>query len=262
MTIENAWFMKAKTSYKLYLDETGVPNPKVVYFPYFILSGVLVNRFQNEYLKIRADQVKFKYWGHTNIVFHSREIGRRENDFSILKNPKIEVDFHDDLVNFLTKNDIKSVVVAVNKKLAAENGWNEKAIYENAADEIIKFFIAFLEKKQSRGQIIIESANTIKDIAFLKKYSYYLSNGLAPLNLTPLDVKNRLTSISFVSKRNFDIETQIADLLAYPAGYKCMCEDGLKEIIQDSYEDKILALLKQKLITIGSQNSFVRLPQN
>jgi len=255
--------MDTKKLYKLYLDETGIPNPKSGsgYFPYFILSGVLVNSFQAEFLKIRADQVKFKYWGRTNIVFHSREIGKRENDFSILKNPNIESEFHGDLVNLLTRNDVKIVIVAVNKKFAVGVGWNEKAIYESAADEIIKFFIEFLKKKQSRGQIIIESAGTVKDIAFLKKYSYYLSNGFRDLGLTHIDIKDVLTAISFVSKRNFDIETQIADLLAYPAGYQCMREDGLREIIPGSYEDKMYGVLQNKLITIGSRNSFIKLPK-
>lgn len=254
--------MTAKTFYQLYLDETGIPNPKTPasYFPYFLLSGLLVNVFQNEYLKIRSDQVKFKYWSRTSVIFHSREIGKRESDFAILKDPSVEAEFYKDLVHFLTHANTKAIIIAVNKKSAAARGWNEKLVYENAADAMIKFFIEFLQKKQSRGRIIIESSSTIKDIAFLKKYSYYLSNGLASMRLSSLDIKNLLTSISFVSKRNLDIETQIADLLAYPAGYKCMCDDKVKTIIPNSYEDKMWNVLQSKLITINSQSSFIKLP--
>jgi len=254
--------MKTGTLYRLYLDETGIPSLKTpsYYSPYFILSGILVNQNQNDFLKITADRIKFKYWNNINIVFHSREIGKRENNFSILKDPKIEANFHNDLVNFLTQNQVKAIIVAVDKKSALASGWEDKDIYEKAADEIIRFFIEFLNNKKSRGHITIESASTIKDIAFLKKYSFYLSNGLSSLNLNPKDIKDLLTAISFVSKRNFDIETQIADLLAYPAGYKCMCQDGSKQAIPNSYEDRICNVLQQKLITIGSKNSFIRLP--
>lgn len=254
--------MKSKTYYQLYLDETGVPNPETPsgYFPYFILSGLLVNHFQNEHLKIKADQVKFKYWGRTDVIFHSREIGKRENDFAILKDPKVESDFHKDLVNFLIHSSTKSIIVAVDKKRAKSSKWNERLVYENAADATIKFFIEFLNKKGSRGNIIIESSSTIKDIGFLKKYSYYLSHGLPQLKLTHSDIKNLLTGISFVSKRNFDVETQIADLLAYPAGYKCVCDDKLKSMVTNSYEDQMWRVLQAKLININSMNSFIKLP--
>lgn len=254
--------MKTKTSYQLYLDETGIPNPitPANHLPYFILSGLLVNVFQNENLKIRAGQVKFKYWGRTDIIFHSREIGKREGDFAILKDPVIEAEFHNDLVNFMTNQSTKTIIVAVNKNSAVSAGWNEKMVYENAADMMISFFIEFLQKRRARGKIIVESSNTVKDIAFLKKYSYYLSNGFPSLGLSNSDIKDLLTAISFVSKRNFDIETQIADLLAYPASYRCLCDDGLKTMIPNSYEDRMCNVLQSKLVVINSKNSFIKLP--
>jgi len=248
--------------YKLHLDETGVPHQVLSrnYFPYFILCGTLTNQYQSENLKINADRIKFKYWGNVDIVFHSKEIGKRENDFSILKDPKIEIDFHLDLVNFLNKNDAKIIIVAVNKQTAINQGWSDHDIYEKAVDEVIKYFIRFLNKKRSRGQIIIESAGTKKEIVFLKKYSYYLTNGYSDLNLSHRDIKDLLTSISFVSKKNYDIETQMADILAYPAGFQCMCQNGNRTLINNSYEDKMCAVLQQKLIKINAVSSFISLP--
>lgn len=253
--------IKTNSLYKLYLDETGTigKTPKG-YFPYFILSGIAINSFQAEYLKVKADQIKFKYWGKTDIVFHSKEIGKRENDFAILKDPQVEANFHNDLVNFLNKNHAKSIIVSVNKEKAFSLGWNSMDIFEKAASAMIEFFIEFLNKKKSRGQIFVESADAGKDVSFLKKYTYYLSRGLPSMDLSPMDIKELLTSVSFVSKRNFDIETQIADLFAYPAGNECMVNDGAKKRISNSYEDKMCGVIQSKLINIKGRTSFLHMP--
>ena len=255
--------MRSKMLYRLYLDETGTISDVVDpnYFYNFILSGILVNMYQAEHLKIHADQIKFKYWGRTDVVFHSRDIGRREKDFSILRDPNIEISFHNDLINFLIKDSSKCIIIATNKRTAVDLGWDSAKIYEETVNGMIKFFIEFLHQKKSRGQIFIESAGSQKDISFFKKYIYYLSNGLQGLDLDHNDIKELLTSISFVSKRNFDIETQIADLLSYPAGYQCMCDDKLRKVVPNSYEDKMLGVLQKKIITIGGKNSFIKLPQ-
>lgn len=252
--------------YKLYLDESGTPGiPVVGSFPYFILSGIIIKVNQSERLKIEADKIKFKYWSespagtHRGLVFHSREIGRRENDFSLLKDPVIEQKFHKDLFNFLHGSGVKCIIVAVDKEKAAKQGWDVKDIYQKGTDEIIRMFIEFLSKKGS-GEVIIESAGTQKDIIFYKNYIHYLANGMVSIGLTQKDMKKTLTSISFVSKNNFDIETQIADLLAYPAGYKCLVDNRKKEIIPNSYEEKMCAIMNNKLINIGNRKSFINLP--
>lgn len=245
--------------YKLYLDESGTPNlvgsnPK---FPYFILSGFVVNEEQEIKLKIKADQVKFKYWGRTDTVFHSREIGRRENDFSILRDPAVEQNFHKDLAQLLTSTGGKSILAVINKNKASPLGWNENDIYKNTSKEMLKFFIEYLHAKNDQGQIIIESAGTKKDIAFYKEYIYFLANGIVTLGLDHKKIKQILTSISFVSKNNQDTETQIADLLAYPAAHNCFVSDGTRMTIPNSYEDKMCAILNNKILRFVNKRTSI-----
>lgn len=238
--------------YKLYLDESGTPglgnyNSK---FPYFVLSGFVVNEEQSRKLKIKADQVKFKYWGRTNIVFHSREIGRRENDFSVLKDPVVEQNFHKDLSQLFVNNGGKSIVAIINKDKAKKLGWKEGDVYKKTSSAMLEFFIEYLNAKGNSGQIIIESAGTQKDILFYKEYIYFLANGMPNLSLTHQKMKHIITSISFVSKNNQDIEAQMADLLAYPAGYRCLTSDGSKTMIPNSYEDNMCKILNEKILKI------------
>lgn len=67
---------------------------------------------------------------------------------------------------------------------------------------------------------MVESATSERDFIFHKIVSNYLSNGIRDLNITYEQVQSVLTEISFVTKKNFDIEEQIADLFAYAAKQK------------------------------------------
>lgn len=236
--------------YKLYLDESGTPdignfNPS---FPYFILSSFIVNEDQAQHLKIRADQVKFKYWGKTNIILHSREIGRRENDFLILKDPSIEQNFHKDLSQLLISTGGSCVIAVINKNKAKALGWKYDDVYRNASRAILEFFVEYLFVKKNKGQIIIESAGTNRDILFYKEYIRLLSSGLSILGIDHQKMKQIITSISFVSKNNQDIEAQVADLLAYPAGHNCLISDGTRSIVPNSYEDSMCNILNNKIL--------------
>ena len=87
-----------------------------------------------------------------------------------------------------------------------------------------------------------------------------MANGFPRLGLDHKEVKKLLTSISFVSKNNHDTEEQIANLLAYPAGYQCLVNRGARAFIANSYEEKMCNVLTSKLINIGTGNSFVTIP--
>ncbi len=71
--------------YHLFIDELGNPDPKVTREEHYIICGCSMPDEQRDKAKVLADQIKFKYWGRTNIVFHSREVGKNEGSFAILR---------------------------------------------------------------------------------------------------------------------------------------------------------------------------------
>lgn len=83
-----------------------------------------------------------------------------------------------------------------------------------------------------------------KDFFFHKAAGYYLSNGISKLGITYKQVQNVLTEVSFVTKKNHDIEEQIADLLAYAARIKYL-KKSTKTLT--NYEKGILKVLDTKL---------------
>jgi len=250
--------MPSNEIHHLYIDESGAPSLNHRDKNYTI-CGVIVRPYQANKLKIKADQIKFKYWNDTHIPFHSIDIGKQKNDFLILKNPVTQRNFLMDLYGFLSTGSYRCIIVSVDKAKAQQQGWDAKKVRNEAIDTLLGFFISFLSQYGLPGQITIESSGG-QDINFYKRYTVFLSKGFPSLGLSHEDVKSFLTSISFVQKNNHDIETQIADLFAYPATRQFLHDEGTKTIIPGSYENKMNNILKTKLIQIRGQKSIKRLP--
>ena len=228
----------------LFIDESGDANPKVTKSKVYILAGCMTDDYGRTKLKVEADQIKFKFWSRTDIVFHSREIGRKEGDFKILKDAKIYTEFKKDIFNFLQNNSYQTFFVLVDKQKATKSNWNNRKAYEETARIMVRnFILALIAQGNVKGRLVIESATSLKDFYFHKAASYFLSHGISDLNISFKDVQNVLTEISFVTKKNHDIEEQISDLLAYGARLKF---EGKKESTMNEYEKKIVKIMKAK----------------
>lgn len=241
--------MLSQINYKLFIDELGTAGLKDTQSKLYILAGCSINEQERDQLKIRADQIKFKYWGRTDIVFHSREIGRKENDFEILKNHKTKNDFFKDIEDLLSETGFKLFFVIVDKEKAREQNWNSNKIYQETSNIIVKNFLLVLLSQNSTGKIIIESATAEKDFYFYKATGFFLANGLKDLHVDYREVQKTLTSISFVTKNNFDIEEQISDLFAYAAKCQFYIRSKRKTHLGE-YEKIMISLLRKKIYKI------------
>lgn len=237
-------------SLNLFIDESGTANPKVQKNGCYIVCGCLVNEENREYLKIKSDQIKFKYWEKTDIVFHSREIWRKEGGFSILKDRDEEDKFLKNLFDFLINGGYQILAVIVDNAEAAKHNWDHRKVYKETSNIIVKNFIFSLLATKSKGRLSIESASSEKDFYFHKAASHFLAKGFPEFNVSYEEVQDVFTEVSFVSKKNFDIEEQIADLLAYGVKLKFLGREGKK---LTNYDKRILRILNTKLFTFHPQ---------
>lgn len=235
--------------YELFIDELGHFNPLSKQSDIYILSGCVVEKTEREDIKIKADQIKFKYWGRTNIIFHSRDLGKDENDFEIFrKNYKKKSDFLSDFYSFLNDANTAIFIVVVDKQIAKNEGWNSIKVIKETTNKLFYHFIVWLlAMKGSQGKIYVESATAEKDRYYLSEFSYFLSPGCKELLIDHKIIQNLLTSISFVTKRNHDIEEQIADLFAYAARCKFMRMTKKETYKVGSYEDRMIKILENKI---------------
>ncbi|MDX9913727.1 MAG: DUF3800 domain-containing protein [Candidatus Moranbacteria bacterium] len=240
---------KKQFQYKLFIDELGVANPKATQSEVYILSGCSIDDSERDNIRNWADHIKFKYWGRTDIVFHSREIGRKEGDFAMFKNQKIFKEFIADLEEFLKSSRFKMFFVIVDKNEAKKKAWDQIKIYKDTTDYMIRNFLLAMLTNDSKGKIVVESAGAEKDFYFHKALGYYLSGGIPDLRVDYKKVQETITSISFVTKNNHDIEEQIADLFAYAAKCKYFIRKK-KKIKRGVYEDMIMQLLNKKIFKL------------
>lgn len=233
----------------LFIDESGNCDPRNKQSDYYVVCGCCVPENKKDQLKISADHIKFKYWGRTDVVFHSRDLYSNREDFNIFKNkPHEKNEFLKDLFIFLKQSPIILIIVLLEKKDARKKGWNKIKVLKETSYSLIYHFIALLFSNSSfKGKIIIESATTEKDRYFLNSFSYFLSPGFTEFDRDFIKTRKVLTSISFVTKDNFDTEEQIADLFAYTARCKFEKEKKNRKFEKDCYETKMISILEQKL---------------
>lgn len=240
--------MQAATSnYQIFIDETGDPDldsPK----PY-ILSGCSVEDFRREELANYADHIKFKYWGRTDIVFHSKEIGYNEGPFAKLTDKATREAFEKDLLEFLKTAQYKLFFVVLDKAKAKAEGWDTtKALYKTTS-AIFSNFILSLAATNGTGNIYIEPSKFERDSVYLQAFNYFRgpnSKLKEEYGIDYKDVQTLLTSLAFVTKKNFDIEVQIADLMAYGA-WQTVKTNKSK---MGKYETALSKILKQKLFKL------------
>lgn len=235
--------------YELFIDELGQAKPTGLQSNLYVLCGCAIERSLKESVRIEAEYIKFKYWNRTNVVFHSREIGRNKGPFSIFENkPARRLEFLNDLIYYLKNAPISIFVIVCEQQKARELGWNSAKIVKETGKLLFFHFVSWLLGiSGAQGKIVIESATAEKDRYYLNEFSYFLSPGCSELSVDYKTMKNVLTSISFVTKQNQDIEEQIADLFAYAARCKHLRARKKHTFKIGSYEDRIIKVLEQKL---------------
>ena len=239
-----------KKVYKLYIDELGMSHPgSFETSPYYILLGCIIDEQHQRELEDYANHIKFKYWGRTDIIFHSADIAHNTRGFEILADETIKQQFYKDLMAMLHAVPFNITAAIVDKRKAYESFWKEKTVIKRSAEAVLFNFLAYVYGKMpSRGKIIIDASNIDRDTQYLEAFNRLLSPSFQPDEDTFVNVRETLTSINFVTKQNHDIEAQVADLMAF--GIRCKQEVAANnaEYAKSSYEYKIMHVAETKLI--------------
>jgi len=253
--------------YNLYLDESGVSSVREqgIGLPHFSIAGIMIHETSSMFINERAKQIKFKYFGKTDIVFHSYDIVNNEKDFAIFKNQtQLKDEFNRDLKNFLTSASFKVMYVGINKekyinydptiKNLINKGLDtkkyEQALVRRMIKTIFKNYLCYLKCKSKKdkictGKITMEGAGENQDSLCFNAY-HSIMGGCTELDLTNIDVRNFLTCISFVTKKNNSIEVELADMAAYFLNLEHRHRDGkVKHIKQNSKE--LINIFSEKL---------------
>ena len=205
--------------YKLLLDESGDHGLGNIdpSFPVFVLCGVLISDEEYNKMKKMVNDLKNKFWGNTNVILHSRDIRKCNNEFQILFDLSTKKDFYEDINKIMTDIDYEIIVSAIKKEeFIKRHGKLKDDVYEIALSFIMERAIFCLDTKNevSSLEIGIEKRGPKEDQKLSKHIETIRSNGTYYVD------SSRFRKVGskphFFSKKENISGLQIADLLAYP----------------------------------------------
>lgn len=245
--------------YCLFVDESGDANLKTYSkSPYFIVGGLLIQDNKREQLRQYINHIKYKYWGSKfqNIQFHSQDIGTKSKDFHILDDPDTFTRFCKDLNILFNQNFFELIAVLIDKEDLRNKQWDVNKVYKKCYRELVANYVRVLFVREGKGTLIAESSKASQDIVIYQQFFSAQSNGIPADNIDHVEVKTRLTALSFVTKHNFDSEEEAIDMFCYAVRLKQEISDSKKNRWNlNCYDETILKCLEQRLIKVANYDN-------
>lgn len=206
-----------------FLDESGHHGLKKINqeFPIFILACLIFEEsyYENIFIE-KVKKLKIKHFKTPNIILHSRDIRKWQNDYKCLGDIEKRQNFYTDLDNLIETAEFKIIAAAINKdKLIQLYGPRADNPYDMSLSFVLERSIFYTDNIICNSiSIIAESRGKKEDNKLLTQYQLVLSNGTK--YITSERFKKKIKSFKFVNKHENSIGTQIADLVAYPIATK------------------------------------------
>lgn len=215
-------------NYFLFLDESGHHGLKTVNqeFPIFLLCGCLIDQkyFRSEFTK-NFNNLKLKYFGNRDIIFHSRDIRKWQGSFKVLGDIKLRSKFYEDLDSFISNSNFKIIASAILKnELIKSYGPRSSDPYDLSLTFILERTVFLTDTFHcNKVEVVAEARGRKEDSNLHNQHQIILSNGTSFVSNERF--KKRITDITFVNKSENNLGTQLCDLVAYPLATKIIYPD-------------------------------------
>lgn len=240
--------------YRIYIDEVGnndlasSDNPN---HRYLSLTGLI---FELEYVKSTVtpelDKLKEKYFAqHPDdpIILHRKELVNKKFPFHSLQDPEIEKKFNTEFLQLIRDLNYTIISILIDKKehMLKYSTWKYDP-YHYCMEILLERFFFFLEVKDAKGDVMIESRGAKEDMRLKKSFSRIYENGTQYIEVERL--QKRLTSKELkVKPKMLNIAClQIADLLAQPSRRFMFRFYKIDEGKSFAFGDKIIEIIEGK----------------
>lgn len=214
------------SDYLIFVDESGDHGLKSIdpEFPIFALVFVIIKK--TDYLDkvVPAFQnLKMKYWGHDQIIFHENDLRKEKGSFSVLRtDASIRLNFMTELTEIIKSLPFKFVASVIRKdKLVAQysNPYNPYQIGLLFCME--KTMEVLLSKDQAGKQthILIEARGNKEDKDLELEFRR-ICDIQGNWGYKSADFKNLPFHMIHVDKKSNSSGLQLADLIARPIALK------------------------------------------
>jgi hypothetical protein len=204
------------SDYIVYVDESGDHGLESIQEPYpvFVLSFCIfsMEKYSRAVVPAFLD-LKFKFFGHDQVVFHAHEIRKQHGPFRVLVNPAMRQRFMKELGRTLTNASLALVATVIDKKELLRQFVTPANPYEIAMRFCLEKTYAFLcdqGQGERRTTVVMERRGAVEDKS-LELTFQRITQGENCYGPIPFD-------IVFADKKSNSTGLQIADLASHPIG--------------------------------------------
>lgn len=204
--------------YIVYMDETGDHSLTNIDrdFPGFCLTLLVFDQDEYIYKAIPCiTKLKMDYWGHENVILHSRDIRKAQKDFGFLTDPVKRQPFYERINELMRDTDYLIISVVIDKlKLTSQYLYADNP-YKLSLKFALERLLPLLEEKDQREVTLVAESRGKKEDDDLRLSFLTVTN-----NGTEYIPEDRFRAVKFnlefVSKKSNCTGTQMADLASYP----------------------------------------------
>lgn len=217
--------MEGFSDFIIYLDESGSPalDADKEDFPVFVLACVCAEKstYCND-LVPRVQALKFKYFGHDQVIFHERDIRRQSGDFVVLRgDPDLRQAFLTEVTELIQSFQFDVATAVIDKQKLKAKYPAPKSPYELSLLLTMEHLALILRDQGQTGAVVhvIAEARGQQEDAELELVFRRIADGQPPLPSNQQDLITQFEwRILFCDKKSNSTGLQLADLIARPIG--------------------------------------------
>lgn len=227
--------------YYLFIDESGDHGLGNIdsNFPVFVLCGIVVSENDYENIKNNINKIKNYFWKSNNVILHSRDIRKCNNEFAVLFDLDLKKYFYEQINDVIANNSYCIISSVINEqKYINKYGKLAKDVYEIALSFIIErtiFYLDDIRDKNTSLDILIERRGKREDSLLASHFQRLLRLGTGYVK--PVRLLNYKAKIDFKDKKDNINGLQLADIIAYPIARYALNPEGVN-LSFDTFKSK------------------------
>ncbi len=224
----------------IFIDESGEanitnPDPR---FNIFVLCGVVFREDHYRLFDNAFKELKRKYFGNEEVVFHSIKMRNRKGPFKIFQDYKVQSEFYVDIDKIFKEEVYKIISCVVDKDKYKKVYPDRNFAYEDSLTFLCERSISLIGRgnRENSLHFCLEKRESKKDTQLKKLYTKIVRYGTQYKSTS--DFKVCHPNLFFRGKEQNINGLQFADLCAYPIARKALSPDK-EQPTYNLFENKI-----------------------
>ena len=237
-------------SHRLYLDEVG--NDDVVHpdEKYLSITGIITKiTAHDSHITREIEQIKSDLFSHSPpnniVILHRKEIVRKEGPFSVLRDPAINREWEERILDLIGTLPYiaNSFLIDKHEHVRRYTVWHYNP-YHYCMRALIERYVLWLRRHGKTGGVVAEPRYKKVDKKLKSSFEYIYKHGTE--HIPPEIVQKHLTSheIKFEPKEANICGMQLVDLIANPSHQALKC-NLLGTEMKASFGSRIVKILER-----------------